>query len=455
MLREHSTLPDVPRQYYRRVAFAAVMIPALLLAGASWAQESTAASKPNKKVVPEPAVRLLTTIPVPTTPAASSTAGALYSYDIAWVDQKTERYYLADRSNNVVDVVNTKNSTFVKQIAATPPFKGFVTTAACTALGGSNCSGPNGVTVSGNFLFVTDGGSRVVTINLTSGATVGDVVTKAGDPNRADELAYDPKDGVLFVINNADTPPFGTLITVNKVTGALAVAKTVPLALATNGAEQPVWDPATGFFFVTIPEVSSMTTLGAVLRVDPISGATSILAGVPVCSPAGLALNPTTDELGVGCNTVFDTAGGKWSATDTNTATPYFVIVDAKTGFIEAYVPGGGVGDEIWYNSGDGHYYATLSGGPLAPAPATVQGPATLGVIDAFSKTLDQLVPTFNVPAVTTGPVSSQHPAGTAHSVAVDASNNHAFVALAANNVFEGCLLGCIGVYGRSDNDKD
>ena len=32
---------------------------------------------------------------------------------------------------------------------------------------------------------MTDGNSRVVTINLTTGATVGDVTTKAGDPNRA------------------------------------------------------------------------------------------------------------------------------------------------------------------------------------------------------------------------------------------------------------------------------
>ena len=76
-------------------------------------------------------------------------------------------------------------------------------------------------------------------------------------------------------------------------------------------------------------------------------------------------------------------------------------------------------------------------------------------MIDAFSQTLDQLVPTFNVPAVTTGDPSVQHPAGTAHSVAVDAKNNHVLVPLAANNVYEGCLLGCIAVYGRDDKDKD
>jgi hypothetical protein len=76
-------------------------------------------------------------------------------------------------------------------------------------------------------------------------------------------------------------------------------------------------------------------------------------------------------------------------------------------------------------------------------------------VIDAFSRTLNQNVPTLNVPAVTTGAPSKQHPAGTAHSVAANAKNNHVFVPVAANNVFEGCLQGYILVFGRSDNDKD
>jgi hypothetical protein len=426
------------------LAFATAAV--LLVASAAWGDD-------GRRVKTEPAVRLLTTIPIPTTDAAASTAGALYSYDISWIDQATQLYYLADRSNNVIDVANAKNNTFVKQISPNPPFKGFVTPAACTAIGGSNCSGPNGVTVSGNFLFATDGGSRVVTINLTSGATVGDIVTRANDPNRADELAFDPKDKVLLVINNADAVPFGTLINVG-ATGALAIAHTISLPFATNGAEQPVWDPGTQRFFLSIPQVSGVPQFGAVIRIHPITGAIEAMYAVFVCSPAGLTLNPTTDELGVGCNTVFDTAGLPWSATDTNTATPYFVIMDAKTGFIQEYVLGGGVGDEVWFNSGDGHYYAALSGGPLAPAPATVQGPATLGVIDAFSRSLDQLVPTFNVPAL--GPTATPvHPAGTAHSVAANSKNNRIFVPLAANNVYEGCLLGCIAVYGRSDNDRD
>jgi hypothetical protein len=37
--------------------------------------------------------------------------------------------------------------------------------------------------------------------------------------------------------------------------------------------------------------------------------------------------------------------------------------------------------------------------------------------------------------------------------VAANAGNNHVFVPLAANNVFPGCLKGCIAVFGRSEDD--
>jgi hypothetical protein len=325
------------------------------------------------------------------------------------------------------------------------------------------------------WLFVTDGGSRVVNIDLRTGqiAPGGDVVTAANDPNRADELAYAPELGLLLVINNADAVPFGTFISVNKMTGALTVGTRITFTAATNGAEQPVWDPGTGKFYLSIPEINGNQTNqhGAVLRIST-SGEVEATYPVDFCGPAGLALGPNGDLL-VGCNSVFDTAGGRWTGNadrDTNTAAPQYVILNPKTGNINN-VLGVGAGDEVWFNKGDGHYYTASSGSPLAPnaitparppvgtattAPVlTAQGAAILGVIDAFSKTLDQLVPTFNVPAVGTGNNSTEHPAATAHSVAANAKNNLVFVPLGANNVFPDCLTGCVAVYGRSDKDKD
>jgi hypothetical protein len=51
--------------------------------------------------------------------------------------------------------------------------------------------------------------------------------------------------------------------------------------------------------------------------------------------------------------------------------------------------------------------------------------------------------------------VVCSHPAGTVYSVAAEAEDNHVYVPLAANNVFPGCLKGCIVVYGRLDTDQD
>jgi hypothetical protein len=71
-----------------------------------------------------------------------------------------------------------------------------------------------------------------------------------------------------------------------------------------------------------------------------------------------------------------------------------------------------------------------------------------LGVIDAQSQALVQVVPTLN-----TGGKPNVFPAGTAHSVAANPHNNHVFVPLPANNVFPSCLNGCIGVFGAEDHN--
>jgi len=413
------------------------------------------------------AVRLLKTIPVPVVSAANTTAG-LYSFDISFVDQATQTYYLADRSNAVVDVVDAKTGTFDRQISG-----GFKGVAVVNGVVQGGQSGPNGVVAAFPWLFVTDAPSRVVSIDLRTDTVVSDVSTGGADNFRADELAYDPLDGLLLVINANDTPPFGTLITVNKANGQLTIGTRISFPFATNGAEQPVWDPDTGKFYLSIPEINGNQTNqhGAVLRIST-SGEVEATYPVDFCGPAGLALGPNGDLL-VGCNSVFDTAGGRWTGNadrDLLTAAPQYVILNPKTGNINN-VLGVGAGDEVWFNKGDGHYYTASSGSPLAPnaitparppvgtattAPVlTAQGAAILGVIDAFSKTLDQLVPTLNVPAVGTGNSPTEHPAGTAHSVAANAKNNRVFVPLGANNVFPDCLTGCIAVYGRSDNDKD
>jgi hypothetical protein len=362
------------------------------------------------------AVKLLTTIPVPgTVPMAS--------FDISWVDPDTQRYYLGDRSNQAVDVVNTKTNKFVKQI--TGGFHGFS--------GNNDTSGPNGVVTSGKWLFVTDAPSRVVSIDLTNDSIVSEVNT-GGDPGlRADELAYDPEDGLLLAVNNADSPPFATLIKVDANTGKLTLGTKITFSTATNGAEQPVWDRGTGKFYQSIPQVGPNETDGAVARINPHTGVVEKLFPVKNCQPAGLTLGPNQDLL-LGCSVVFDTAGSVWASGGTISADPSSVIMDARSGHIDRRVAGISGSDEVWFNKGDGRYYL----GARANQPGPV-----LGVIDAESQRLVQLVPTVN-----------KSP-GSSHSVAVDPHNNHAFVPLPANNVFPNCLNGCIAVFGVPDGDRE
>jgi hypothetical protein len=465
MLKRQSILRALLRGYLWCLALAAAGV--LLAGNASWAA--------GKKV--EPAVRLLSSVPIPVT--GGNTTNGMYSYDISYVDQATGVYFLADRSNNAVESVTAESIvTQIRPTGAHPPFAGFTPCVPVDGHGANDCAGPNGVVAAFPFLFVTDAPSRVLSFDLRFNPpqTVGDCTTKANEPTRADELAYDPKDGLILAINNAATPPFGTLVKVDKTTGALTCGMNIPFTAAngvdaTNGAEQPVWDPGTKKFYLSIPRIGANPTVGGVIRIST-TGKIETTFPITFCSPAGLALGPNEDLL-VGCNTIWDTAGGLWTGNadrETKTAAPQYVILDAKTGTITANVLGAGVGDEVWFNAGDNHYYAAASGSNLAPnaitparpplgtalvAPTlTAQGAATLDVIDALSETLDQRVPTFNVPAVI-APDTNPHPAGTAHSVAADAGTNHVFVPIAANNAVPNCLTGCITIYGRYDPDSD
>jgi len=440
MLKDHSLLSTVLRNAVQYAAVAAVVLALLSVGHAAWAGGGPGG---NEGADDRGAVRLLTTVPIPGT-AANTTNGKLYSFDISFVDPSTQTYYLADRSNAVVDVVDANTGTFDRQISG-----GFKGVAVVSGVVQSGQSGPNAVVAAFPWLFVTDAPSRVVSIDLRTDTVVSSVSTGGADNLRADELAYDPQDGLLLVINANDSPRFGTLITVNQANGHLTVGTKIPLPFATNGAEQPVWDPGTGKFYLSIPEINGDGTNlhGAVLRIST-AGKVEAMYPVDRCGPAGLTLGPG-EELLVGCNTVFDTAGNLWNPTGTVTAAPKDVILDVETG-ITMDVPGVGAGDEVWYNAGDNKYYATGSGSPLRPTlAAAAQGASVLGVIDAADQTLLQLVPTFNVPAVGTGNNPTEHPAGTAHSVAANADNNYVFVALAANNVFPNCLTGCIAVFLR------
>ena len=416
-------------------------LASLLVLSAAHAQTKGATPTPDDR-----GLRLVTLAPIPAA-SNNSTGGALYSFDISYVDPSTGNYFLADRSNRVVDFVDSIGR-YVTGIPASPAFAGFT---------GSNAtSGPNGVVAAFPWLFVTDANSRVVTIDLRNNLTVSNASTGGAPGLRADELAYDPTHGVLLVVNNADTPPFATFVIVNQSTGHLTVSARITFDAAhgvdaQNGAEQPVWDGTLNRFFLSIPQIGSNVQNGGVVRINPFSATVEATYPVQFCGPAGLTLGPN-HSLFIGCNTVFDTQGHVWDPNGTVPADPRDVIISAVNGNIDATIFGVGAGDEVWFNPGDGNYYATGSGSPLRPLPAaTAKGSTPAGVVDSKDETLLQLFPTYNVPAGT------GHPAGTSHSIAANAANNHVFVPLPANNAVlspdatKDCLTGCIAIFGHAD----
>jgi hypothetical protein len=398
---------------------------------------------------------LLKTIPINGT--AANPGNKMFSFDISFVDPATGLYYLADRSNAALDVIDTKTDTLFGQIGGNPAF----TPGFAGDTGTANTSGPNGVVSASPCIFATDSPSRVVSFNssLSFTAAVSSLSTGGGS-FRADELAFDPKDRLILAINNANTPPFGTLINVSS-TCVLSAPKTIFFTAANGvdaqgGAEQPVWDPGTQRFYVSIPQIGPNPANGGVIKINPIGGAIEAVYPINFVSPAGLTLGPNGDLL-VGSNTVFDNAGNACKnvvpgsvsspvgvpATCTGIAAPQSAICnpipgrDCKGNALVA-VPGVGGGDEVWYNSGDGNYYVTAGNDPIGPV---------FGVIGSVVNDLSQLVPTLPpVPAVTTG--ANKHGAGTVHSVAASAANNHVYVPLPANTSYPNCAQGCIAVFG-------
>src|SRR5262249_51425988 len=231
-----------------------VVLTVLLVQNAVWAKDRPVATKNDR------AVRLLAIVPIPPT-NTNTTAGGFYSFDISWVDQASRTFYVADRSNKVVDIVDTTSNLLITQLPG--GFAGF--TPCVPAAGANDCSGPNGVATSANCLFVSDAPSRLVSFNKATLTLVSAVKTDPTDPTRADELAVDPRDSLILALNNASRPPSGTLISFDPTSCALIPPDPVANRIifdaahgvdATNGAEQPVWDPGTQKFYLSIPEIS-------------------------------------------------------------------------------------------------------------------------------------------------------------------------------------------------------
>jgi hypothetical protein len=327
-------------------------------------------------------VKQIGTIAVPGTP--------LDNFDISFVDQATHRYYLADRSNAAIDIFDSQKGSYIGRVAG---FAG--------ATEKSTAAGPNGVVIVGGKgeAWVSDGDSTVKVIDLKANKIVDTIHT--GGKKRADEMAWGGN--VVVVVNNADEPPFATLISTEP--GHKIIGK-VEFKDATDGTEQPQFHPGNGHFYISIPQLRGDKKIGGVAEIDPKTAKLIKITEVADCRPQGLVHGPGSTLL-IGCN---DGAKGN--------PPPMAVAFNVDTGALKK-VPGVGAGDMVAYDGKAGRYYVAANHMP---------GGGVLGVLDAKANTWLENV---KVP-------------GNPKSVAVDESNGHIFMPIPAAD--GGCA--CIGIYG-------
>ncbi|KAK9371485.1 YVTN repeat-like/Quino protein amine dehydrogenase [Lipomyces chichibuensis] len=302
-------------------------------------------------------------------------------------------YYLSDRTNAAVHVVNVATGTLMADIT------GFIGLNIVNGKPDNGISGPNGLTVvpDHNQLYVGDGDGTVKVVDLGNNTVVASIHT--GASTRSDEMAYDSTRQLIAVTNPEETVPVLTIISVANHT----VLGNITFPNATNGIEQPAWNPADGYVYVSVPE-SNANPGGEIDVVDIEQLKIIKILQQPNCNSHGIAFGPY-DQLMLGCSQDSIITYG----------TNHVAILDVSTGNVTATIPGIAGCDQVIYNPTTNFYYVSAY---QNTANGTKQGTPDplLGIIDAATHSLVQTIPTDNI---------------TAHSVAVDPKTNTLVVPLA------------------------
>ena len=253
----------------RTTIVAATLLLALTPVAA--ARESNPGSGPPRHVgtVTEPAISA-TGPGCSTTPTScTNPTGKFASFDISWVDNDRGVYYLADRSNNAVDMIDASDGAFLGFLGQ-GEFAGVIT-------GAPTRSGPNGVVTDnqhnvwvGDGLIGGTGHSSLKEFDPNTGVLLANIDN--GGAARADELAFAPVGGGRILIGNPNEPTnsFVTLVNartqgiIGKVVYDEPASTSMPPSLppaghgfSTNfggmqhGLEQPAF--LNGHFFLNVP----------------------------------------------------------------------------------------------------------------------------------------------------------------------------------------------------------
>jgi hypothetical protein len=407
--------------------------------------------------------------------AVSIPGNPLRSFDISFVNPDRAEFYLADRSNSAIDIIDTETLKFKRFLG------GFAGVALKNGNVDSNHSGPDGVATHGRWLYAGDGNSTLKIFDLDAPPALALINTiSTGGTTRVDEMALTTDGKLLLAANNAEDPPYATLFAANGDDKTDHTSKIIKITIDPTilpagvglSMEQPSWDPETMRFYTSIPIVANnpqgcnydgnagpITCSGGLLVTDPTAPPT---LAVPPTLVQG-AFNPTTNTGVVllhACNPNGSTVGPddnlllgctpQNAPSDTTT-----LVINAKTKEQTPIIHITG-SDEVWFNKGDQRYYigarqdCTIPG---TPCPLASQETAVLGVIDANTNLLIEKIPQSS----------------NSHSVAADSKRNRIFVPQVAPVAVVGSggdtttvgagicgtSNGCVAVYQHKVRDRD
>jgi hypothetical protein len=347
-------------------------------------------------------------------------ASTNFSFDLGLVSGN--KYYLTDRNNKAVDVVDLYTLA-VSQIKGTG-------NNAFAGVGANNgVSGPDGINaITGTTLLYVGDVNFVRVIDAPS-ATVTGAIRVGSAGFRADEGCYDPDHGIYMIsIPDADLP-YAVFISSSTQAVIATVQWTDTDGSAAGGNEQCRYDHASQSFVVNndntianphgevdVFPVTSISALppGTVTGFLALSGLKRFPLGT--CDPTGLDLGPGTD-MAVECR-----QGDKGATLTT-------LILNRTTGAVITTIPFGG-GDQLTYDARTNRYYVAASrwhssgvndqGGGCSAANLCTP---TLGIIDASTRTLISKIATGN----------------NAHSVAIDPIYGQIFVPFSSATSPAGC----------------
>jgi DNA-binding beta-propeller fold protein YncE len=253
-----------------------------------------------------------------------------------------------------------------------------------------------------NELYAGAAGGIVRVIDLFTNKIVANISLNAS--TRADEMAYDPDTQTVVITVPEITPPKVSIINAETRT----VIGEIFFPNATMGLEQPTFNSNSKTFYVAIPQASNLLG-GGIAQLDVSRLAVTRFIPIPSCIPAGMVFGPGNNMF-IGCtNTQIQLFGVGFS-----------LVIDVSSGRVLSEIPGLWGVDQVAYNPTAQLYYAAAN--KRLAGDTTLSGPANpaLGVVDAITNVLVQLIPTDFL---------------TAHSCAVDSVTNQLVVPVAEQGI--------------------